>query len=580
MLKHAIPEMLIAAREPASAPLEVPMSQVLIRDPLPLEPQSLEPEPISPRRRTAVLVTMLLALVLVVAGVSMMAVAVPSLTAALGASPSQVQWIVDGYTVALAALLLPAGAFGDRFGRRRALVAGIAIFGVASAASALSDSASALIAWRVLAGVGAALIMPGTLSTITSVFPPEGRAKAVGVWAGFAGAGGILGMLVGGGLLEQWWWGSIFVVSSVLAVAALIATVATVPETREGEHVGLDPLGAVLAVLGIGGLVLGIIEGPSRGWSDPLTLAGVIGGIVAGVLFVAWELRTPTPLLDPRLFKLRGFATGSASLFLQFFAIFGFFFISLQYLQLVLGYGTLKSAVALLPIAVVMMPLSTVAASLAERHGQRIIGAAGLMISAVGFVVIATMTASSSYWELLVALLIIGGGTALAMTPATNAIVGSLPRAKQGVASAVNDTARELGSAFGIAILGSAFNSGYRSRIDGNLHGLPPAARAASHEAPASAIAVAHKLGVSGNVLADAARDAFMVGSRYAMSIGAVLLVVGAVFVFVRGQQQVLPAEAEILDDELGAIDGGQLVEFSPALAFADSAVPSREVLT
>jgi EmrB/QacA subfamily drug resistance transporter len=522
-------------------------------------------EPISPGRRTAVLATMLLAHVLVVAGVSMMAVAVPSLTAALGASPTDTQWIVDGYTVALAALLLPAGAFGDRFGRRRALIVGISIFGIASAASALSDSAGTLIAWRVLTGVGAALIMPGTLSTITSVFPPEGRAKAVGLWAGFAGAGGILGMLAGGALLEQWWWGSIFVSSSVLAVAALVATLATVPETREGEHVSLDPLGALLAVLAIGGLVVGIIEGPSRGWTDPVTLAGILGGVVAGFLFVSWELRAPAPLLDPRLFELRGFATGSTSLFLQFFAIFGFFFISLQYLQLVLGYGTLKSAVALLPIAVVMMPLSTVAASLAERYGQRIIGAAGLMLSAVGFVVIATMTVSSSYWELLIALLIIGTGTALAMTPATNAIVGALPRAKQGVASAVNDTALELGSAFGIAILGSAFNSGYRSHIDDNLHGLPPAARAAAHEAPSAAIAVARKLGASGDALAASARDAFMVGSRYAMYMGAVLLVVGAVFVFVRAQSQESPAESE-LDDEPGANDGEQLVEFHPAL--------------
>jgi EmrB/QacA subfamily drug resistance transporter len=542
-------------------------------------PTALEPEPISPRRRTAVLITMLLALVLVVAGVSMMAVAVPSLTASLGASPSDVQWIVDGYTVALAALLLPAGAFGDRFGRRRALVLGIALFGVASAASALTDSASALIAFRVLTGVGAALIMPGTLSTITSVFPPEQRARAVGVWAGFAGAGGILGMLVGGALLEQWWWGSIFVVSAVCAVAALIATLAAVPETRESEDVSLDPLGATLSVLAIGGLVLGIIEGPSRGWSDPVTLAGIVAGIVAGFLFVGWELRTPTPLLDPRLFKIRGFATGSTSLFLQFFAIFGFFFISLQYLQLVLGYGTLQSAVALMPIAVVMMPLSTVAATLAERYGQRIIGAAGLLISAVGFVVIATMTASSSYWELLVALLVIGSGTALAMTPATNAIVGSLPRAKQGVASAVNDTARELGSAFGIAILGSAFNSGYRSHIDGNLQGLPPAARAAAHEAPSAAIAVAQKLGASGDALAAAARDSFMVGSRYAMYMGAVLLLVGAVFVFVRAQQPEASADTETLDDELGAIDGEQLVEFRPALAFADTTARPEEVL-
>ncbi|MCU1468616.1 MAG: multidrug transporter [Actinomycetia bacterium] len=540
------------------------MSQTLIS-----APSALEPEAISPRRRTAVLVTMLLALVLVVAGVSMMNVSLSTLTAALGASPTDQQWIVDGYTVALAALLLPAGAIGDRFGRRRALVAGIAIFGLASAASALTDSASALIVWRVLTGVGAALIMPGTLSTITSVFPAEGRAKAVGVWAGFAGAGGILGMLVGGALLEQWWWGSIFVVSSVLAAVALVATILTVPESRESEHVGVDPLGAVLSVLAIGGLVLGIIEGPSRGWSDPITLVGILGGIVAGFLFVWWELRTPSPLLDPRLFKLRGFATGSTSLFLQFFAIFGFFFISLQYLQLVLGYGTLKSALALLPIAVVMMPLSTVAASLAEQYGQRLIGSAGLLISAVGFVVIATMNAGSGYWELLAALLIIGGGTALAMTPATNAIVGSLPRAKQGVASAVNDTARELGSAFGIAILGSAFNSGYRSNIDGNLQGLPPAARAAAHEAPAAAIAVAHKAGASGDALVVAARDAFMVGSRYAMYIGAVLLVVGAVFVFARGQHQVVPEEEDTLDDELTAMRGEQLAELRPALALS-----------
>jgi hypothetical protein len=194
--------------------------------------------------------------------------------------------------------------------------------------------------------------------------------------------------------------------------------------------------------------------------------------------------------------------------------------------------------------------LSTVAATLAERYGQRIIGAAGLAISAVGFVIVATMSASSSYWDFVIALLIIGGGTALAMTPATNAIVGSLPRAKQGVASAVNDTARELGSAFGIAILGSAFNSGYRAHIDSKLHGLPPGAAAAAHEAPAAAIAVAQKAGAGGDALAAAARDAFMVGSRYAMYMGAALLVIGAVYVFLRGQGQVVTAEEDPLDEE------------------------------
>jgi hypothetical protein len=372
-------------------------------------------------------------------------------------------------------------------------------------------------------------------------------------------------MLVGGALLEQWWWGSIFVIGAALSAVTLAATVLAVPETREGDHVGLDPVGTILSAVAIGGLVLGIIEGPSRGWSAPVTLAAIIGGIVVGFAFVQWELRTATPLLDPRLFRIRGFATGSASLFLQFFAMFGFFFISLQYLQLVLGYGTLESAVALLPIAAVMMPLSTVAATLAEQYGQRLIGATGLAISAAGFVIIATMNAGSSYWELVIALLVIGGGTALAMTPATNAIVGSLPRAKQGVASAVNDTARELGSAFGIAILGSAFNSGYRGQIDHSLGGLPASARAAAHDAPASAIAVAQKLGASGNPLASAARDAFMVGSRYAMYIGAVLLAVGAVYVFLRGERQVVPADSESLDEEFLALEGEGL-GLEPAL--------------
>ena len=215
--------------------------------------------------------------------------------------------------------------------------------------------------WRVLAGVGAALIMPATLSTITSVFSPDKRAKAVGVWAGVAGAGGMLGLLVAGAMVEQWWWGSIFVTTASLAAVALVATLVIVPETRAAHTVRLDPGGALFSIVAVGGIVLGIIEGPSRGWTDPITLFGIVGGVLAGVLFVRWELRRYAPMLDPRLFGLRGFATGSTSLFLQFFALFGFFFIALQYLQLVLGYSTLTSAVALVPAVVVMMPLSTVA---------------------------------------------------------------------------------------------------------------------------------------------------------------------------------------------------------------------------
>jgi EmrB/QacA subfamily drug resistance transporter len=532
---------------------------------------STESTDLRPGRHRAILAIVCLSLALVVAGVAMLNVALPTMTRALGASQADQEWIIDGYTVALAALLLFAGALGDRFGRRRALVVGLALFGTANAFSAFANSAGALIAWRVLAGVGAALIMPATLSTITSVFPPEKRATAVGVWAGISGAGGMLGLLVAGAMLEQWWWGSIFVVTAALAAVALVATLVMVPETRASHAVRLDPPGAFLSIAAAGGMVFGIIEGPSRGWTDPVTLFGVLGGAFAGVLFVCWELRSPAPLLDPRLFRKRGFATGSASLFLQFFALYGFFFVALQYLQLVLGYSTLTSAVALLPAVAVMLPLATVAATLAERYGQRIVGAAGLFVAAAGFALLAAMQASSGYGLFVVGLVLTAAGASLAMTPATNAIVGSLPRARQGVASAVNDTARELGSAFGIAILGSAFNSGYRGSIDGSLQGLPASVAAAAHSAPAAAFAAAQQAGAAGPSLVTAARDAFMTGSRAAMVIGAALLLVGAAYVALRGNHAT--ANEPAVDDALDEADEQNL---EPALA----AAPARRMLS
>ncbi len=389
-----------------------------------------------------ILAVMCLALVMVVAGVSMLANALPSIAADLDASQSSQQWIVDAYALTLAALLLPAGAVGDRFGRRGALIAGTAIFGVAAGLSALAGSPNELIALRALMGIGAALLMPGTLSTITSVFPPEERAKAVGIWAGFAGAGGTLGILASGALLEQFAWGSVFVLTAVLAGVACVGMILVVPTTRAEERVAFDIRGSVVSAIGIGLLVLGIIEGPERGWTDPVTLLGLVGGVAFLATFVWVELRTDEPLLDPRLFRHRGFATGSASLFLQFFAMFGFFFVSLQFLQLVLGYSTLEAALALLPMSIVLLPISAVAGTMSEKYGHRLVGGAGLAISGVGFALFAMLGTGSGFWPFVLVTIVIGVGAALAMTPATNAIVASLPRAKQGVASAVNDTAR------------------------------------------------------------------------------------------------------------------------------------------
>jgi EmrB/QacA subfamily drug resistance transporter len=457
-----------------------------------------------------------------------------------------------------------AGALGDRFGRKRAFVVGVVIFGIGSLLSALAGSGGALIAFRAVTGVGAALMMPGTLSTITSVFPPDERARAVGIWAGFAGAGGTLGMLGAGWMLGVFSWHSIFVVSAVLSAVVLVAAVLVVPETRSGEHVGLDPVGTVLSAVGIGALVLGIIEGPSRGWTEPLTLSGLVVGVVLLAAFVAWELRVEHPLLDPRLFRHRGFATGSASLLVLFMVMFGLFLVLLQYLQIVLGYSALKSAVSLLPMTLVMVPMSASAAVLSERFGQKLVGGGGIAIAAVGMLALSTLDASSGYLPLLVAQIILAIGIGLAMTPATNAIVSSLPTAKQGVASAVNDTTREIGTALGIAVMGSMFTTGYRNAIDGQLGGLPADVAEPVREAPGLALAVASKLGAGGEALAAAARDAFGNGMRTSLYGGAALLLLAAVFIWLWGPSRRDEVVDDVLDVTDDALADGALV---PALA-------------
>jgi len=499
---------------------------------------------LSPGRRKLVLAAVCLSLVLVVAGTTMLNVALPDLARSLHATQSQQQWIVDAFSVALAALLLPSGVLGDRYGRRTTLLAGITLFGVTAALSAFTTSAGVLIGLRILSGAGAALIMPGTLSTITSVFPAEEKASAVAVWSGFAGAGAVIGLVGSGAMLEQFWWGSIFVVTAVLAGVAVLATVLIVPATSDPAAPRVDLPGSILSVLAIGGLVLGITEGPERGWLNPLTLGGLIGGSLALVAFVLAALRADEPLLDPRLFRHRGFSAGSVSVFLQFLAMMGFFFIFLQYLQLVQGYGTLKAALAVVPLAAGMMPASTAAARLARRYGGRYVGAAGLAITAVGFLWLAQLTVTSSYWPVLYGMLLAGIGLGLGMTPATNAIVESLPLAKQGLASAVNDTSREMGGAFGIAIIGSAFTAGYRSHIAGALHQLPAQVAGPARQAPAAALQIAGRLGPTGRVLAHQAKTAFLGGQREALLIGAVALIVGVAFLLFRGGARVVEAEA------------------------------------
>jgi EmrB/QacA subfamily drug resistance transporter len=495
---------------------------------------------LGPRQRTMVLASMCLALLLVVAGVTMLVNALPLLAEDLGLSQTQQTWVVDAYALPFAALLLIAGALGDRYGRRGALLAGTALFGAGSLLGALSTSGNELLACRAITGVGAALVMPGTLSTITSVFPPQQRARAVGIWSGFAMGGGTIGLLTSGLLLREFWWGSVFVTAAVIAAVTFVAIGLAVPSTCSFEPVSLDPGGTLLSILGVGGVVFGIIEGPEQGWTGPLTIGGLLLGAAALALFVWWELRSDTPMLDPRLFRLRGFGTGSAGLFIMFLAMFGFFLVATQFLQLILGFSPLMAAVALLPQMLLMMPIAAVAAPLSLKVGQRRLCTIGLLLGAVALASLAALDADSSYWQFLVSMLLLSVSIGLSMTPATTAIVNSLPLTKQGVASAVNDTAREVGVAVGAATFGTAFNIAYRNDIADHLGGLPPDVASHAREAPAIAIQIGHGLGGGGADLVSAAENAFISGLRAAMLLSAVLLGLAALYTWWRA-----PSHAE-----------------------------------
>jgi EmrB/QacA subfamily drug resistance transporter len=489
----------------------------------------------SSRSRTGpVLAVVSLALMTVVSAVSGLNVALPDLARETGATQTQMTWIVDAYTVVFAGLLLFAGALGDRFGRRGLLVAGLAVFGTAAGLGMLTSDPTQLIVLRALMGVGAAAIMPTTLSVITTSFPEEDRPRAIGVWVGVAGGGAVLGLFGSGLLLEFFSWSSFFGLNVVLAAGALVGTLLVVPGSVDADPPRLDLVGALLSLVAVAGTVFAIIEGPDRGWGDGLTLAGLVAGSVALVAFVRWELHVDRPMLDPRLFRNRGFSAGTLTVMVQFFASFGLFVVVLQYLQFVAGRSPLEAAAALLPLPLVMIPLARNAPRIARRVGFRRLAPLGLVLTASGLVVLSQVDVDLAYGWFALGLVLFAAGMALAGAPATTAITESLPVSKQGVASAVNDTARELGSALGIAILGSVLNQQYRDGMSGAVHGLPPAVA----DGAQSSIAFTQspevgRFGSAGQHLVAVAQHAYVDGIGAALLIAAGVVAVTAVVVAV-----------------------------------------------
>jgi EmrB/QacA subfamily drug resistance transporter len=492
------------------------------------------------RRRWWTLAVLSISLLVISLDNTILNVALPSIARDLGASASSLQWVVDAYMLVFAGLLLTAGSLGDRFGRKRALSAGLLVFATGSVLAALAPSTGALIASRALMGIGGALIMPSTLSILTAVFPAEERAKAIGAWAAVAGLGIALGPIAGGWLVEHADWHWVFVVNVPIAAIALGLGRVLVPESRDPSPDRADLPGAALSTLGLTALLWGIIEAPDHGWTSGPIVAAFAAAAAMLALFAAWELRTDSPMLDVRLFADRRFSAASASVALAFFSLFGVLFFTTQYLQSVHGFSALEAGVWSLPVAAGIALGGPLSARLSERIGAKLTVSGGLLVVAAGLVVYSTADAASGFGLIGAAEAIMGAGIGLAMTPATDSIMGTLPPERASVGSAMNDTVRQVGGALGVAILGSVLSSHYRDGMDGATHGLPAGAAGAARDSIAGASAVAERVGgAAGQAMHHTASLAFVGGMQIAMLVAAAVTLAGAAVALV-----LLPARA------------------------------------
>jgi EmrB/QacA subfamily drug resistance transporter len=523
------------------------------------------------RRRWLILAVLCFCLLVVSIDNTILNVALPTLVEELHASASELQWIVDAYTLVFASLLLTAGTMGDKFGRRGALMLGLLVFGAGSGISAFVGTPTQLIVMRGVMGLGGAFIMPSTLSILTNVFPSDERPRAIGIWAGVSGLGVALGPLTGGFLLEHFWWGSVFLVNVPIVVVAVTATWFIVPKTKDPTSPRLDLVGTVLSAVGLFAALYGIIEGPSEGWgSTKIVAAFVIGG---GLLlaFTLWELHSTHPMLDVRFFKNPRFSAASLAVTFVFFAMFGSLFFLSQYMQFVLGYDALQTGLALMPVAAVLMIAAPSSSILTRRFGTKLVVAGGLFVVAAGLLTLGQASTDSGYPLVILALGLLGLGMGTAMAPATDSIMGSLPPERAGVGSAVNDTTREIGGALGVAILGSIAASQYTSAMTGSaaLKGLPSAAVDAATNSIGGAVTVASRLvgtplQSSAAPLLGAANAAFVDAMTHAVTIGAVAAVLGALvaLAFLPARPR---AEAEAKDElEPLVVSAAQTIKTAP----------------
>ncbi|MEZ5371913.1 MAG: MFS transporter [Microthrixaceae bacterium] len=482
-------------------------------------------------RRRTILGVMAASLTLVVMSVSGLNVALPTIQESLVASNSALQWITDSYALVFAGLLLMAGALGDRFGRRNALLAGLSIFAVGATIGGLATTATQVVAGRSVMGAGAAFVMPATLSLVSTVFPPAERRRAIAIWAGFAGAGAAIGPIVSGALLEAFWWGSALLFNLPVVLLLMAAIVAFVPRSRDPNNTPLDPAGTVLSLIGITALVYAIIEGPNLGWFGPEVLTGFAVAAVTLAGFVVRERSAAHPMLPLDLFGDRRFAVGSAVVTVTFFAMIGFFFLNTLYLQFARGYSALEAGVATIPLAIMQVVVPPRTAALGDRFGSGPVITAGFVFMSTGFTVLAFASPAWSYLPLGVAYTLLGIGIGVTAAPATGSIMSAVPDAKAGVGSAVNDTTREFGGALGIAVLGSIITSAYQANIRLDGLGLSPEQASIARDSVGGAGRIGQLGGPGGEALIQRAGIAFTNAFNIANGVSALLALAGAVVV-------------------------------------------------
>ncbi|MFC8453363.1 MFS transporter [Kitasatospora sp. NPDC057223] len=484
------------------------------------------------RRRWAILGTLVLALLVVVLDNSILNVAMKTIASpapvGLGAGQSDLEWAINSYTLVFAGLLFTAGLLGDRFGRKKTLLAGMLVFGLGSLLSALASSPGELIGYRAVMGLGGAFVMPATLAIIMNVFERSEQPKAIGIWAGAVGLAIAIGPITGGLLIEHFWWGSVFLVNVPIVAVALVAMAVLVPDSKDPNPGRVDPVGVLLSVIGLVALIYGIIKG---GELADFTAAGawvpVLVGVLALAAFVWHERHTDHPALDVGWFRNKVFSASVSVVALVFFALMGVSFFSVFYMQSVRGYSALAAGVLMLPLAAAQLVFAPRARLVVDRFGVRATCAAGMAAITVGFLGYLLLDVTTPIWVLVVLGFVMGTGMAHVMPPVTVAIMSSLPREKAGAGSALNNTFRQVGGSLGVAVLGAVLSAVYRDGISDRLTQLPAALRDKAGESLEATFAVAGRLGPDGAGLIDPAKVSFIHAMHVVAGISAGATAVG-----------------------------------------------------